>query len=447
MTEEPQSGADKNPPSDLTQVPIVHSPSFWRTLGFAAGAGIALGVLSLAFLGLLKGGTKLWFTLPSDPGWFDGKLWWVAVTVGAGVIVGVLRHTLHVPAKLPGTFDELKDGFVDPKTTPAAVLVSLVSLIGGASLGPEDALGKLGGSLGTLFSRRRKLSDDERTTNTRAAMAGSYGGLLASPLLSTMMTVEAARPKAREFTNTLVASLLCATIAFAVYFPIAGSTFVGIYSVPAYKFEDWQLLAAIPLGLVAGAVALLTIITVALMKRLLAPLARRTLLTPAVGGLAFGLIGVALPLTLFTGTDQLDVIIRHGAALGFGLLIAVVLGKILVFALCEATGFIGGPILVMLFVGGTVGVAVHLLIPGLPEGFCFATMFASIIGALVAAPFTLIFFAALTTQVGTLQVAPVGVAVITAYLAVTGTGTLAALARRGREQAGPRTPAKPSPPG
>ena len=109
--------------------------------------------------------------------------------------------------------------------------------------------------------------------------------------------------------------------------------------------------------------------------------------------------------------------------------------KILTFALCEATGFIGGPILVMLFIGGTAGIAAHLLIPGLPEGLAFAAMFAALLGSLVAAPFTLIFFAALTTQVGTLQLAPVAIAVITAYLAVSGTGTLTALARRARTRA------------
>lgn len=71
-------------------------------------------------------------------------------------------------------------------------------------------------------------------------------------------------------------------------------------------------------------------------------------------------------------------------------------------------------------------------------------MFAVLFGALVAAPFTLIFFAALTTQIGTLQLAPVAIAVLAAYLAVSGTGTLTALANRGRNAASPTTkPARP----
>jgi H+/Cl- antiporter ClcA len=171
------------------------------------------------------------------------------------------------------------------------------------------------------------------------------------------------------------------------------------------------------------------------MTKLTAPLAKRTVLRATIGGVAFGLMGVALPLTLFTGTDQLTTVIHDGAALGAGLLIAVVFAKMLVFALCEATGFVGGPFLVMLFIGGTAGTAAHVLIPGLPEGLAFTATFAALPGALVAAPFSLILLGALTTQIGTLQIAPVAIAVLTAYLAVSGTGTLMALANRARKPA------------
>jgi len=246
--------------------------------------------------------------------------------------------------------------------------------------------------------------------------------------------LELARLKAARFSDTLFAALLSSSVAFAVYFPIAGSTFVGMYALPAFKYHDWQLLAAIPLGLVAGALALITAVAIGLMTKLTAPLVKRTIVRSTIGGVAFGLVGVALPLTLFTGTSSLTTVIHDGAALGAGLLIAVVFAKILVFALCEATGFIGGPFLVMLFIGGTAGIATHVLIPGLPEGLAFTAMFAALPGSLVAAPFSLILLGALTTQIGTLQIAPVAIAVVTAYLAVSGTGILLALALAQRQR-------------
>jgi hypothetical protein len=69
-------------------------------------------------------------------------------------------------------------------------------------------------------------------------------------------------------------------------------------------------------------------------------------------------------------------------------------------------------------------------------------MFAALPGALVGAPFSLILLAALTTQVGSLQIAPIAIAVVTAYLAVSGTGLLRALASRASKAAGPK--AKPA---
>jgi H+/Cl- antiporter ClcA len=346
------------------------------------------------------------------------------------LLVGVLRVLLRVPEKLAGTTEALQEQRVEPTTVFKAVAVSLVGLVGGASLGPEAALGAMGGGLGTWVSERRKLDTSTSATNTLSGIGASFGGMLSSPILATSLVVEVARPRAERLGAVLVTVLISSTVAFAVYYPIAGSTFLGVYALPPFKYEDWQLAAAIPLGLAAGVLALTTIVAIGLLKKLTAPLAERPILRSTLGGTAFGLLGLVLPLTMFTGTDQLNNVIHDGATLGAGLIIALVFAKILTFAICESTGFIGGPILVTLFIGGTAGIATHLLVPGIPEGLAFATMFAAILGAIMAAPFTLIVLAAITTQIGALQIAPVAVAVLTAYIAVSGSGLLAALMRR-----------------
>ena len=198
-------------------------------MGYAALFGVVLAFGSLAFLGLIKGGSNLWFTLPKNPGWLDGSLWWVAVTAAAGVLVGVLRRLFRLPVKMPGTVQELQDQRVEPSTAPKAVAVSVVSLAGGASLGPEGGLGLMGGGLGTWISERKKLGQDMRATNTLTGMSAAYGGLLSAPILATILVLEIARPKAARFSETLVGGLLASSLGFAVYFAIAGSTFVGIY--------------------------------------------------------------------------------------------------------------------------------------------------------------------------------------------------------------------------
>ena len=288
---QPNSGQEPGSGADL--VALGRSPGFWTVVGYAVVFGVVLAVAALAFLGLLKGGTKLWFTLPKHPDWFSGSLWWVAVTAAAGVLVGVLRRVLRVPEKLAGTLEELRDARVDTSTVLKAVAVSLISLVGGASLGPEDALGKMGGGFATWASARRRLDETISATNTLSGMSASYGGLLSSPILATTLVVEIARPKLARLGDTLVAALLSSTVAFAVYFPIAGTTFLGIYTLPSFKYEDWQLAAAVPLGLVAGALALTTVVAVGLLKKVTAPLAESAVALS--GGMKFLRTCVARP--------------------------------------------------------------------------------------------------------------------------------------------------------
>ena len=71
---------------------FIRSPGFWSLMRNAVVFGVVLAFAALAFLGMVNAGTNLWFTLPKNPGWLDGSLWWVAVTAGAGLLVGVLRR-------------------------------------------------------------------------------------------------------------------------------------------------------------------------------------------------------------------------------------------------------------------------------------------------------------------------------------------------------------------
>src|SRR4051794_14289628 len=52
-------------------VALTRSAGFWPVMRYAAMFGVVLAFASLAFLGLVSGGTQLWFTLPKNPGWFD----------------------------------------------------------------------------------------------------------------------------------------------------------------------------------------------------------------------------------------------------------------------------------------------------------------------------------------------------------------------------------------
>jgi H+/Cl- antiporter ClcA len=404
--------------------PFTRTREFWVLIAYAVVLGVIGALAGLIFMGVIGVGDD-WYD-PSGSGWFGGHWWWIAVTTAAGVVVGLLRRLLHQPDTTPGLIADLRDEHVDPRVVPGIAGVSAASLIGGASLGPEKALGSLGGGAGSLLSRRRGLSEEDSKVNTLSGFAGAYGGLFSSTVIVMMFILEVARPGGQRATKALLGGIVASSVSFGIYFVIAGSVFLDAYQVPQYTYEDWQLLAGVALGLFAAVLvtvlALIVKLTAALFGRL------PSIAKPALGGLAFGLVGVALPLTMFTGSDQLKTV-THGS-LGLGLLAALVIAKMLTFAVSQESGFVGGPIFPTLFIGGTAGVLVHHVIPGVPLGLAFTCLLAAVPGGVVSAPFSMVLLAAFMTQVGALQTAPILIAVITAFLTVEGVTYLIASRRQ-----------------
>ena len=66
------------------------------------------------------------------------------------------------------------------------------------------------------------------------------------------------------------AQIVASSVSFGIYFAIAGAVFLDAYQVPQYAFEDWQLLAGIPLGLLAALVVTLLVVFVQGATRLFA---------------------------------------------------------------------------------------------------------------------------------------------------------------------------------
>jgi len=426
--------------------PVTQQREFWVLMGSAVVLGVFGAFAALIFVGLIKVGGK-WYS-DSNPGWFGGHWWWVAVGAAAGAAVGLVRRLTRLPWKTPGLFDDLQTGQVDVKLVPGIAAVSLVSLIGGASLGPEKALGTMGGGAGTWIAKRRGLKTEDAQVNTLAGFAGAYGGLFSATVIVVMLIMEVARPGGQRFTKALAAQIVASSVSFGIYFAIAGAVFLGDFKVPQYTFEDWQLLAAIPLGLFAAVVTTLLVGFILGAARLFDRLKVPDIAKSVLGGVIFGVVGVALPLTMFNGADQLKTELSKVGTLGLGLLFAALIGKMLTFGVSQGSGFVGGPIFPSLFIGGTAGIIVHQVINGVPLGLAFTCLLASVAGALAPAPFSMVLMAAFLTQVGALQTGSVLIAVVTASLTMGGVKYLLASRQQARAAAAkPAAAPKPATPG
>ncbi len=427
---EPAASPEQAPSTEQAPpLPFTRTREFWVIVVSALTLGVFGAFAGLVFIGVTGHGGK-WYT-DTNPHWLGGHWWWIAATAGAGLVVGLIRQLMKVPEKLPGLFEDLQSEEINPREVPGLVLVSAVSLIGGASLGPEKALGSIGGGAGTWLSRRRKFSKDDTRLNTLTGMAGAFGGLFSSVLIVVALILEGSKPGGgQRFSKAMLGTIIASAVSFAIYFALVGTVFLEAFRVPPYRFHDWQMLAAIPIGLFAAVVvavlAVVAKLTAVLFGRLKLPgIAKATL-----GGLLFGVVGVLLPLTMFTGTDQLKTVIKYAGTLGVGLLVVVLIAKMFTFAVANETGFVGGPLFVTLFLGGTAGVLVHDVIPGLPLGLAFSCMLAAVPGAVVSVPFAMVLMAAFLTAIGPLETAPIMIAVISGFLTVEGVKYRVAIRQR-----------------
>ncbi len=428
-----------NATSDLTQVglrPYVRGGAVWGAMSdyFARDRRFWLPVAYAVPIGLMAGGAGLLFTRAVgratnwlwpdevDNSFLGGELWWLALTVTAGVLVGLLRRWLQVPSEPKGALENIAAAHVDQRSAVPMIAVSFVSIVGGASLGPFDAGTRSGGAIGEWFSDRVDADDDIRQVNTLVGINGAVGGLLTSPFLATLLITEMNPPQGAEKYHRVVApSLVGSVFGFFVVWSFVGATFLDVFKVPSYDVEIWHFGVALGLGVVAAFLSRLLGATVFVIRRWVTRIPN-TVVRAGIGGLAIGVIAVCFPLTLGSGKAQLPDMIAQADALGAWLLVGVVLAKIVAMATSLATGFIGGPVMPTLFVGGAAGVATHAIIPDLPIALTLSCLLVAVPGASIKAPFSMALLAALTIGVGPIAVAPAGVAVLTAYLLTTGLG-------------------------
>ncbi len=395
---------------------------FWFRLGRAVIIGAFAGIVAFVFTQLVRIGTELIWPEDVDYGWLGGELWWLAIVGVAGLIVGVLRVVLHIPDDLRGSLGIIQEGAVDRSMALQAIGISIVSLVGGASLGPFDGGVRSGALVGDWFATIRGLPDRERRVDTVSGINGSLGGLLTAPVLAALFVTELRWPERRNLYRALLPGLTAAIFGFVVSFAIIGDTFLGVFALPGYEVRLWHFGLAVLLGFLAAALSWLLGLTVFTIRRWIVPLLSNQVVRATVGGLALGGIAIFFPLTLASGKGQLGVAIDNVEQLGAALLIAVVAAKIVAVAISLTTGFIGGPVMPALFIGGTAGLAVHALFPDIPIALAFSCMLVALPGVSVGAPFSMVFLAALTVGVGAVETAPAAVAVLTAYTLTSGLG-------------------------
>jgi len=403
---------------------FARSRHFWHR--FAAGTLVGLlgAVATFVFVLIAHSGEHwLWHHLGVEDSLapLSGPWQIVAITTVAGTIVGTIYQ--FFPAGEPEVFEAIAEGHMDTKEVPGGMAVAVASLMGGFSLGPEAPAGMLAAAVAVWFSKWRKLPPDSQQTNILTGVVGAYSGVFTAPFGVIAMSLELRHRQTLAYYGTIAISAVAALLGFAVFFTLGGNRFavlLRLIDLPNYQLQVWHIVLGGVLGAVSAGIALLFALSVKTCKKAFAPLAGQPVLRCTAVGFALGLLGMAMPVTLFLGSGALEAFTVERAELGVGFLVLSALLKLVATAVALGAGFIGGAIFPLFMVGGSLGIALWKLLPGLPVELTLGCMMAGVPGAIVPFPLTLGLIVMLITSTPVQDGIPVLTASLTAFFVFKG---------------------------
>ena len=390
-----------------------------KLLALVALLGLISALVTFVFITLVHHGTFLLWTEAAQALGMDQRLFTLLVCTLGGLLVGLL---VKLFGDHSGIFAEVmsefgKSGRFDYRNAPGILITGFVSLIAGASLGPEAPLADACGGIGTWAADQLKLDEKETRTAGYGGLSAMLAAFITNPFGGALLGLESAQGGVTGLTLyfwALFPSLLASAVATVLFVLLSGTFFETLYKFPVYTPQLVDMFYAAPLALIGAAAGLLFMFSLKSLQRLFLPMKERVVLRGLIGGLGMGIIGALLPLTLFSGEEETSHLITHAAEIGVTMLILLALVKLFATSFVLATGWKGGYIFPIMFAGIALGLAIDLLFPGIPVAVAVA---ATMAGALVAAMKAPLFAALFTMVLVQKETAPViAVAVVVSAL-------------------------------
>ncbi len=337
----------------------------------AVGIGIVGGVVATCYYFVLEAMMHgVWHTLPDwieprFPSWLPTNNYvWIATTIG-GFCVGLVLYFMGLPGEMAQVVDSVHSpGRIDIRKTPAMVIASLVAITAGGSAGPEAPLVQVNGSFGSWLGDRLKLKQSNVRVLTFCGMSAALGAFFGAPIGAALFALEIPHRRGLEYYEAVAPAVISAMLSFAVFRISTGITIGGFYhfeSIP--ELTPMNLLEGLILGAIGAGVAVIFIYVFRFIGRILEPLEHNLVALATLGGLCIGLIAFFLPQTLFFSEEQIHTVIETGSTLGVTMLLVIAVAKMFAISFTLHSGFLGGFIFPLFFIGANVGLAIAIAVP------------------------------------------------------------------------------------
>ena len=295
-----------------------------------------------------------------------------------GLAVGGLIRLLGNPGDVELLVNNihLLGGPDETKELRSLIPVSLLCITAGGAMGPEAPLVQTTGTWGSWLAWRFHRDRDEVRILTITGMAAGFTVLFGAPFGSAVFALEILHRRGLQYYEALLPAVVGALSGYAVY---ASLTHAGLE--PLWHFPPGpQALRPIDMAWAAGAgvagagVAVLFTLLTKFLRWVARPIPAGVL--PLAGGLILGGLAFWSPYALTFGEFQVNpLVVRTGVTVTF---LAAALAKLIGTSVTLSTGWRGGFIIPLLFIGAALGRATHALVPSSNEVLLMAALMAAI---------------------------------------------------------------------
>lgn len=424
--------------------------TFWLDSGLIILLGAFIGIVNLGYkYAILKAPMKYLTVGNSDypnsnVGFAQGELWWIGLGAGTGLVNGLAKVLLRLENHI-GFMGSIQMQDSNPLESLKVVICTIISLVGGSSIGPEAGLAAIGGGIASFYHSYILKFDLNKAIRHKyyvlAGMASGFTGFLPSPILAVIMTWELGISPAIWGLNQvhfLTLLVMGAVPAAATFFAIEETTIYDplLLSIPnaenynpsKYAFAIGILFGFMGAGLAISYYFISVVVRLAFVypkkyTRLWFGKRIGSIVINIIGGVLYGVLGYLFPLTMGDGSFQLQGIISSSQEIGSDVLAVSCFANMLTFWICMETGFVGGIFTPLLATGNLLG-GVFANITGVDPVVATSCSFISLAAAVIPAPLFLVFFSAALFGLGAKGIIPITTCCFTSHLLIDGIGAI-----------------------
>ncbi len=356
-----------------------------------------------AFLGLLGGliAGVYWIVLEfltHQLAFFSG---WEVIPVMAtcGLFVGLIIYFFGDPGEINLIVNNIRfnKGKLNPKNNFSMVLSSLFCVASGGSLGPEAPLVQVTGSMGTWIGKLFRLKGEALRSLSIAGMASGFTALFGAPLGGSLFSLEILHHKhVATYYKAIIPAFVASSFSYFVFAIIIHLGLGPIWDLSAYEYSGiFDFAYAVLFAIVGAAFGWAFIFSTKFFKYLFEKRPIPIYIKTFIGGILLGVIAFYLPITRYFGHHEINELLS--SRFSITLLLAILIFKIIAISITVTSGWRGGFIIPLFFVGATLGIILHRLFPTIHLTLAIVSCMAAINACVTRTPMsTTILLATLT---------------------------------------------------